>query len=118
MRQVVDVRISVARPVVEVWRLACDGDAWPAMPGAGVVLELAPSEQMGRLEYRILSGLPVLDHHGVLALLPTPTGGTELVFTESFRPRIWGTGGYLRGRRERVLIDTVERWGRERPEGD
>lgn len=113
MRYDIEVRISLAQPVARVWQLACDSTAWPAMPGAELVLEVTPVEAGRRLEYAISAGLPVRDHHGELLVGQTSTGGTELVFTESFRPRIWGTGGYLRGRRERALIDTAQWWGRE-----
>lgn len=116
MRQVVEVRISVAQPIGEVWTLACDGAAWPAMPGAQLVLEVTPIEASRRLEYGICAGLPVRDHHGELTVRETPSGGTELLFTESFRPRIWGTGGYLRGRRERVLIETAQWLGGDSPD--
>lgn len=95
---------------------ACDDAAWPAMPGAQLVLEVTPAEVFRRIEYGICAGLPVRDHHGELTMTETRTGGTELVFTESFRPRIWGTGGYLRGRRERALLDTARWWGHERPD--
>lgn len=116
MRQVVDVRISVSQPLAEVWDLACDATAWPAMPGAQLVLEVRPVATARRIEYVISAGLPVFEHHGELDLSQTPTGGTEIVFNESFRPRIWGTGGYLRGRRERALIDTAQWWGRGSPD--
>ncbi len=116
MRQVVEVRISVAQPLAEIWKLASDDAAWPAMPGAQLVLEVTPVEAFRRLEYGISAGLPVRAHRGELTLNPTPTMGTELIFTESFRPRIWGTGGYLRGRRERALVDTALSWGRDSPD--
>jgi hypothetical protein len=116
----VDVRISVARPVAEVWQLACDPMAWPPMPGAPFELQLSQAElsEMDlprRVAYAITAGLPVREHRGELVLTPTPSGGTELAFGESFRPRIWGTGGYLRGRRERALVDTARAWERALP---
>jgi hypothetical protein len=86
------------------------------MPGAQLILEVRAVETSRRIAYEISAGLPVRDHHGELVLSQTPTGGTELVFSESFRPRIWGTGGYLRGRRERALIDTAQWWGRGSPD--
>lgn len=110
MRHLVDVRISVARPVAAVWQLACDPKAWPPMPGAPFELQLSEAEPPHRVVYAITEGLPVREHRGELALTATASGGTELVFSESFRPRIWGTGGYLRGRRERALVDTARTW--------
>lgn len=121
MRHLVEVRISIARPVAEVWRLAQSSRAWPPMPGAPFELQVtdpeAEQEFSGRtsprrVEYAITNGLPVREHRGELVLTETPTGGTELEFRESFRPRIWGTGGYLRGRRERALVDTARTWER------
>jgi hypothetical protein len=116
MRYQVEVRISVERPLDDVWSLACDVSSWPAMPGADLAIALTPLEATHRIHYGISAGLPVRDHHGELAVTSTPTGGTELVFIEAFRPRIWGTGGYLRGRRERALIDAAQAWGRPSPD--
>ncbi|MCY7300128.1 MAG: hypothetical protein LH616_13060 [Ilumatobacteraceae bacterium] len=110
------MRISVARPAAEVWLLACNHDSWAAMPGAQLSLDLTPAHAERRLEYAVAGGLPVIDHQGVLTVSDTVTGGTELCFTESFRPRIWGTGSFLRGRRERTLIDTAQSWDRRSPE--
>jgi hypothetical protein len=112
MRHLVEVRISIGRPVADVWGLARDPKAWPPMPGAPFELQISAAEPPRRLVYSITDGLPVREHCGELVLAETPTGGTELVFRESFRPRIWGTGGYLRGRRERVLVDTSRTWER------
>jgi hypothetical protein len=86
------------------------------MPGAPFELQVTEPDTSRRdsphrVEYEITDGLPVRDHRGELVLTGTPTGGTELRFHESFRPRIWGTGGYLRGRRERTLVDTARAWG-------
>ncbi len=110
------MRISVELPLAEVWDLACDVNCWPAMPGADVAIVLTPLATGHLIEYGITAGLPVRDHHGELGMTSTATGGTELVFIEAFRPRIWGTGGYLRGRRERALIDTARWWGRVSPD--
>lgn len=107
-----DVRISIARPVADVWQLACDPQAWPPMPGAPFELQVGETESPGRVGYAITEGLPVREHCGELLLTSTSSGGTELEFRESFRPRIWGTGGYLRGRRERALVDTARAWER------
>jgi hypothetical protein len=112
VRYEVEVRISIERPLDDVWALACEVSSWPAMPGADLAIALTPFATEHRIEYSISAGLPVRHHHGELALTSTPTGGTELVFIEAFRPRIWGTGGYLRGRRERALIDTAQSWSR------
>ena len=110
--------MSIDRPLDDVWTLACAVRSWPVMPGADLAIAITPSSAEHRLEYGITAGLPVRDHHGELAMTSTPTGGTELVFNEAFRPRIWGTGGYLRGRRERALIDAAQSWSRASPTGD
>lgn len=116
MRHEVEVRISVERPLAEVWSLACDLNSWPPMPGADLALALTPLATGHRIQYGITAGLPVRDHHGELAMVATATGGTELIFIEAFRPRIWGTGGYLRGRRELALISSAQWWGRVSPD--
>jgi hypothetical protein len=82
------------------------------MPGAPFELQIGDVEPPGRVGYAITEGLPVREHRGELVLSATPSGGAELEFRESFRPRIWGTGGYLRGRRERALVDTARSWER------
>lgn len=122
MRYEVEVRIGVSASVNEVSALATDPGAWPPMPGADVTLHVerrgapdhaAPDQAaLVHFEYRLESGLPVRDHLGELAMTDSGRGGTELVFTESFRPRIWGTGGFLRARRERALIETARHWDR------
>lgn len=111
MKHCVEVRISVPNVATDIWKLASDQSLWPEMPGAHLTLEVTQLESQRRLGYCIRAGLPVRDHRGELTFRPTPTGGTELMFTESFRPRIWGTGGYLRGRRERALIEAAQVWG-------
>ena len=105
-----EVRIGVSASAGEVAALAADPDQWPPMAGASLCLRIEATPVAHHFEYTIESGLPVVDHHGEVTLTDTGRGGTELVFIESFRPRIWGTGGFLRGRRERALIETARRW--------
>jgi len=111
VRLVVDVRISVPAPSTAVADLVRDPASWPAMPGATLTLRVEPGASPREYRYRIVSGLPVREHRGTVELVDTDTGGTEIVLVESFRPRIWGTGGYLRGRRERAMIDAARQWG-------
>ena len=110
MRVEVEVRLRTALAGAEVWATAGDPTAWPPMPGADLVYEVLESESPSRLRYSIVSGLPVRDHEGLLLLEPTAGGGTEIVLHESFRGRLWGTTGYLRGRRERALVDLARTW--------
>lgn len=81
------------------------------MPGTTLALRVDPGASHREYRYQIVSGLPVREHSGTVLLVDTDTGGTEIVLVESFRPRIWGTGGYLRGRRERAMIDAARQWG-------
>ena len=110
MRNAVEVRMSVSASVEVIAALAADPSTWAQTPGADVCLRVESTSVPDHFAYTIESGLPVRDHRGELALRGTGHGGTEVVFAESFRPRIWGTGGFLRGRRERVLIDTARGW--------
>ncbi|MEO8106407.1 MAG: hypothetical protein ABI720_03735 [Actinomycetes bacterium] len=109
-RNAVEVRISVSSSVSVVSAMAGDPATWVQMPGADLCLRVDPTGVVDRYQYTLESGLPIRDHHGEVVLTDTGHGGTEVVFAESFRPRIWGTGGFLRGRRERVLIETARRW--------
>lgn len=111
MKYAVEVRISVPVSAGTVALLVRDPENWPAMPGAAITLVVEAGATAREYRYAIVSGLPVREHSGTVVLADTDTGGTEIVLTESFRPRIWGTGGYLRGRRERSMIDAARRWG-------
>jgi hypothetical protein len=86
------------------------------MPGAELAIVSRVDPARSTVQYEISSGLPVLEHEGSVVIAPSGSGGTEIVIEESFRVRIWGTGGYLRGRRERTLVDLARAWA-ERPDG-
>jgi hypothetical protein len=116
VRHEVAVRIASARTVEEVWADASDVDAWPSMPGAELSIASSVEAAQNTVQYEIVSGLPVLEHEGRVVIAPSGSGGAEIVIEESFRARIWGTGGYLRGRRERTLVDLARAWA-ERPDG-
>lgn len=80
------------------------------MPGADLSIVSTVDTDRHTVRYRIESGLPVREHEGTAVVAPSGTGGTEILIEESFRARLWGTGGYLRTRRERALIDTARAW--------
>lgn len=98
------------RSVESVWTSVVDPSTWLAMPGAEVTYRVLQSEPPTLLRYVISGGLPVCEHAGSVVLEPTSSDGTEIVLHEAFRGRIWGTTGYLRGRRERALVDIARSW--------
>jgi hypothetical protein len=107
MRHLVEVRMAFSQPVATLWEVVRDPSGWPSMPGASITFDSTNEPSTHTVSYRLIAGLPVRDHEGRLALQPRATGGTEAVITEQFRPRIWGTGGYLRARRERAVLDLL-----------
>lgn len=80
------------------------------MPGADLTYLVHESVAPSLLRYSLATGLPVRDHEGMVRLEPSGVGGTEIVVREAFRARLWGTSGYLRGRRERALVDLTRAW--------
>lgn len=112
MRVEAEVRLRSPRSSAEIWPHACDPSTWPPMPGAELVYAVLEAEPPRLVRYSIVAGLPVRDHRGEIVLEPTATGGTEIVVRESFRGRVWGTSGYLRGRRERALVQSAAAWDR------
>jgi uncharacterized protein YndB with AHSA1/START domain len=88
-----------------------EGDPAPNGLGATRVLRtggLAIEEEVVRfdppvrLSYRMAAGLPVRDYLGDVRLEPSD-GGTRLLWTVEFSPRIPLTGGLLRRVTERAL---------------
>lgn len=110
MRHAVEVRIGVSASVAEMSALVGEADTWLPMPGTNAELQVSAALEADGYQYRIVSGLPVKDHRGRVTLVDNGHGGTEVVLTESFRARIWGTGGFLRARRERALVETARHW--------
>jgi hypothetical protein len=85
-------------------RLERPGGQQPDGVGAIRVLKARPAtirEQITafdaphRLEYQMLSGLPVRDYHGT-TLLSSHDGGTNIVWTVSMRPRLPGIAFLVR----------------------
>lgn len=110
VRLEIEVRLRTSVPVDTVWRRAADPSDWPPMPGADLEYEVIQSDLPHLLRYRISGGLPLREHEGTVRVAEVPEGVTEIVLHESFRARIWGTGGHLRGRRERALLDLARAW--------
>jgi hypothetical protein len=104
------VRIGVSASVPEMSARGGVADPWVRMPGTNAELQVSAAPEADGYQYRIVSGLPVKDHRGCVTLVDNGHGGTEVVLTESFRARIWGTGGFLRARRERALVETARHW--------
>lgn len=110
MRVEVEVRLRTTEAPESVWSRVCDPTTWPPMPGADLTYLVRETDAPRLLRYSLATGLPVRDHDGVVHLEPSGTGGTEIVVHEAFRARLWGTSGYLRGRRERALVDLTRAW--------
>jgi hypothetical protein len=115
----VEVRVRAAAAVAEVWQVIIDPASWRAFPGADVEYRMLHQLEDERFDYEVLTGLPTRDHHGHVELLVMAPGSTEIVWSESFRPRTIGTGGFLRTRIESHLAaaarDVAERSERVDP---
>ncbi len=110
---VVTVRVRAAAALADVWKLVVDTASWRAFPGADVeyrVVEQVPNQ---RFDYEVLAGLPTRGHRGRVDLASMAPASTEIVWSENFRPRTVGTGGFLRTRVESHLAaaarDVAER---------
>ena len=106
------VRWSRAREVV----LRHPGDPEPNGVGAVRVIrasglaieeEITAFDPPKRMEYRIVAGLPVRDHHGEIHLEPAGRS-TRVVWRVRFRPRIPGTGWLLRRGLARALGELLD----------
>ena len=73
--------------------------------GIAIEEEVTAFEPPKRMEYRVVSGLPVRDHLGEV-LFESVDGGTELTWKVRFRPRIPGTG-WLLGRAVRLGLSQM-----------
>ena len=69
------------------------------------VEELVPER---RVRYTLLSGLPLVDYHGVVELEPDGAGGTRIAWSSTFAPAVWGTGWLYRVILQRFLTRTVD----------
>jgi hypothetical protein len=109
----VKVHVRAAATVADVWQLVSEPAGWRSFPGADVEYGFLHQEPHERFDYEVLTGLPTRDHHGHVELRAMAPTSTEIVWSESFRPRIVGTGGFLRTRIESHLAaaarDVAER---------
>ncbi len=110
MRVEVEVRLRTSRDAEDLWTVVHDPRSWPPMPGADLTFRVTHAEPPRLLRYALVGGLPVREHEGVARLEDSGAGVTEIVLHESFRARLWGTAGHLRGRRERALVDLARTW--------
>jgi uncharacterized protein YndB with AHSA1/START domain len=122
-KHVVTVERLINHPIDEVFRRYTDHQGWSRWAGFGPVwlaqegaphrdgtgcvraFKLVPGlreevtgfEPPARMDYRVVNGAyPLTDHHG--EVLFTPEGqGTRITWRVSFRSKIPGIGGALRG---------------------
>ena len=110
---VVKVNVRAAATVADVWQLVSDPAGWRSFPGTDVEYRLLHQQPHERFDYEVLTGLPTRDHRGHVELRAMAPASTEIVWSESFRPRMFGTGGFLRTRIESHLAaaarDVAER---------
>lgn len=57
------------------------------------IVEYAPPRRMA---YRLLSGIPLRDYLATVDLEPLPGGDTRITWKATFRPKIPGTGPFMR----------------------
>jgi len=62
-----------------------------------------------RLEYALLSGLPLRDYRSLIELTPLPDGGTRLRWRSEFGVRYPGTGRVIQRRLQTFLEDVATR---------
>jgi hypothetical protein len=109
----VKVHVRAAATVADVWQLVSDPAGWPSFPGTDLEYRLLHQQAPEHFDYEVLTGLPTRDHHGHVELREMAPESTEIVWSESFRPRMVGTGGFLRTRIEAYLVvaarDVAER---------
>jgi hypothetical protein len=110
---VVEVHVRAAATAADVWQLVSDPSGWRPFPGTELEYRLLQQQAPEQFDYEVLTGLPTRDHQGHVELREMAPASTEIVWSESFRPRMVGTGGFLRTRIEAYLVvaarDVAER---------
>ena len=107
-----------------VWDVARLRSADPSGgPGVGAVRELKVErtrsiekvvafEPPSRLEYALVGGnIPVRNYRGVVTLEPTPTGGTTIRWSSTFKAKLPGTTGMIVNKLQPFIADTARRLG-------
>ena len=74
--------------------------------GLAVEEEITGFDPPKRMEYRVVAGIPIRDHHGEIRLEPE-SDFTKLTWEIRFRPLIPGTGWLLRPLLTRALTDMM-----------
>lgn len=130
--QQIDVTVTSPAEAEAVWALLADVTTWsrwgpydetaleqagaPDPHGAGSIRRLnlgkyatrervVVFEPAERLEYEVVSGIPVRDYRGVVTLERVPDGGTAIRWRSSFKAAYPGTGALMRRRLERFIRD-------------
>lgn len=107
-RYEVTARVRCGAPPEAVWALLTDLPRWTAVRETHLATEVVSAVPPTDLRYRITGGLPVREHEAHVELLPAD-GGTDVVWSHTFRARLPGTGGFLRGRLESQAADSARR---------
>jgi len=75
--------------------------------------EVVTNDPPQRLEYSLLSGLPLRDYRGTIELADAPGGGTDITWSSRFDGRLPLTGGLFRRALQKFTQDAAERLARE-----
>jgi uncharacterized protein YndB with AHSA1/START domain len=136
--QEIDVTARSEAPPERVWSLLADARSWPRFApfddatveegeGAGELRRFRTGRRTTRervtgfdpphrLEYELVSGIPIRDYRAEVTL--TPDGeGTTIRWHSRFRAKIPGTGRLARRQLERFIEETAEGLAREASPG-
>jgi hypothetical protein len=81
------------------------------LPGLGIEEEICGALKEERLEYRIIKGLPLRHHYGIIGLEKVGTG-TRLSWRVNFIAKIPGLGRVIKAMWESLLRDALKRLDR------
>ena len=132
--QEIDVRTGSSAPPERIWALLADARTWPRWApfdeaavedgeglgelrrfrtGRRVTRErLTGFDPPRRLEYELVSGIPIRDYRAEVTLTPE-ADGTAIRWHSRFRSKIPGTGALARRGLERFIQRTAEGLARE-----
>ena len=131
--QEIDITTKSSADPAAVWRLLADSASWPSWTpidshqpvsppgpdGTGEVrafrngrhtvreqiVQMVPER---RLSYTLLAGLALRDYRADVDLAATPSGGTEIRWHTTFRPKVPGTGRLYRTVLEKATRQFVD----------